>query len=96
MAKPNWKINKIARMMECTMTEFNPPRKTKVYAGLYDVNNKHDDLLWFTHEEDLEYICEALNFYETYRPLFKELKEDLKCVLNHLEETEKLEKEKDQ
>ena len=88
MAKPNWKINNIARMMECTQTEYKTPKKTKVYAGLMDVNNNHDDLLWFTHEEDLEYICKALNFYETYKPLLDELEDNLRGILKHMESIE--------
>lgn len=86
MAKPKWKINNIAPQMKYTDSSGN--EKGKIYAGLMDVNNKYDELLWFTEEKDLEYICKALDFYETYKPLFDELKTDLKYVLKIMENME--------
>ncbi len=84
MAKPNWKINTIAPMHDYTNKSCN--EKGKIPQGLYDVNNRHDDHLWFTSEKDLEYICKALNFYEIYKPLLSELEGDLKKILEYIDD----------
>lgn len=87
MAKPNWKINTIAPKANYEVPQAN--KKGQIPQGLMDVNNNHDDLLWFTHKEDLEYICKALNFYEFYKPLLEELKVDLKYLLENIEKGDK-------
>ena len=79
MAKPNWIINDVAPLRHC---------KDKILTcGLIDVANNHDDTLWFSDKDNLEYICKALNFYETYAPLLEDLEENLEFILKSLKET---------
>ena len=72
---PNWEMNTIAPLRVC---------KDKILCcGLSDTNHR-DGLLWFSKKEDIEYICKALNFYETYEPIFDEflvMVHDLEQVL---------------
>lgn len=52
------------------------------YAGLRNPANGGN--LWFSEKEDLEFICNALNFYQTYKPLMDELKENMESLLDIL------------
>lgn len=72
---PNWEMNTIAPLRAC--------KDNILCCGLSDANHR-DGLLWFSRKEDIEYICKALNFYETYEPIFDEflvMVHDLEQVL---------------
>lgn len=78
MAKPKWIINDVAPTRHC--------KNEIICCGLIDVHNSHDDTLWFSKKEDLEYICKALNFYETYKPLLDDLELNLESILKNIKE----------
>jgi len=70
--RTNWKQNNIAPVKHC---------KDEIKCcGLTDTKHK-DRLLWFSNDKDLEYICEALNFYDTYQPIFEFLREQCERML---------------
>ena len=75
--------------VEQFITPIDQCKDDFICAGVHDVNNRDNEVRWFTNELDINYICKALNFYETYEPLLHILKSFCKDIVETMEDFEK-------